>query len=38
MLNVGILVSGDIAPGWPATAFILLSAAGASLLVERRRE
>ena len=38
VLNVGILVSGDIAPGWPLAAVILLAAAGASLVVERRRQ
>lgn len=38
LLNVGILVSGDISPGWPLAAVILLAAAGASLLAERRRE
>lgn len=36
VLNVGILVSGEVAPGWPITAVILLAAAGVTLLAERR--
>ena len=38
LLNVAILVSGDIAPGLPITVAIVLAAAGVSLVVERRRD
>jgi hypothetical protein len=36
VINVVILASGDVSPGWPLAAVILLGAAGTSLLVERR--
>jgi hypothetical protein len=38
LLNVAILVSGDLAPGLPITLAIVLAAAGVSLVVERRRD
>jgi MYXO-CTERM domain-containing protein len=36
VINLILLFSGDTAPGWPIAAVILLGAAGAALLSERR--
>jgi hypothetical protein len=36
VLNVIILARGEEAPGWPLAAIVLLSAAGISLLAQRR--
>jgi MYXO-CTERM domain-containing protein len=36
LMNIIVLVDGDSSPGWPIAAVILLGAAGAALLVERR--
>jgi hypothetical protein len=36
VLNIVMLVSGDVSPGWPVAAIILLASAGISLVVERR--
>jgi hypothetical protein len=38
LLNIGILVSGDIGPGLPISIAIALAAAGVSLIAERRRD
>jgi hypothetical protein len=34
--NLIILARGDESPGWPIAAIVLMSAAGISLLAERR--
>jgi MYXO-CTERM domain-containing protein len=36
VINVILLFSGDTSPGWPIAAVVLLGAAGAALLAERR--
>jgi len=36
VLNLILLFSGDTSPGWPLAAVILLGAAGAALLAQRR--
>ena len=36
VINLVLLFSGDTAPGWPIAAVILLGAAGAALLSQRR--
>lgn len=36
VLNIIVLFSGDSSPGWPIAAVILLGAAGAALLSQRR--
>jgi hypothetical protein len=36
VLNVVILVRGEEAPAWPLAAIVVLSAAGISLLAQRR--
>ena len=36
VLNLVLLFSGDTSPGWPIAAVILLGAAGAALLSQRR--
>jgi MYXO-CTERM domain-containing protein len=36
LLNLILLFSGDTSPGWPIAAVILLGAAGAALLSQRR--
>jgi MYXO-CTERM domain-containing protein len=36
VINPVLLFSGDTSPGWPITAVILLGAAGAALLSQRR--
>ena len=36
VLNLVLLFSGETSPGWPLAAVILLGAAGASLLSQRR--
>ena len=36
VLNFIILVQGDTSVGWPIAAIVLLGAAGASLLAQRR--
>ena len=36
VINVVLLFSGDTSPGWPIAAVILLGAAGAALLTQRR--
>jgi MYXO-CTERM domain-containing protein len=36
VLNLVLLFSGDTSPGWPIAAVVLLGAAGAALLAERR--
>ena len=36
VINLILLFSGDTSPGWPIAAVILLGAAGAALLAQRR--
>lgn len=36
VINLVLLFSGDTSPGWPIAAVILLGAAGAALLSQRR--
>jgi MYXO-CTERM domain-containing protein len=36
VINFVLLFSGDTSPGWPIAAVILLGAAGAALLSQRR--
>lgn len=36
VVNLVLLFSGDTSPGWPLAAVILLGAAGAALLSQRR--
>jgi len=36
VINLVLLFSGDTSPGWPIAAVILLGAAGAALLAQRR--
>ena len=36
VLNLIVPFSGDTSPGWPIAAVILLGAAGAALLAQRR--
>jgi MYXO-CTERM domain-containing protein len=36
VVNLILLFSGDTSPGWPIAAVILLGAAGAALLSQRR--
>jgi MYXO-CTERM domain-containing protein len=36
VLNLILLFSGDTSPGWPIAAVVLLGAAGAALLTQRR--
>jgi MYXO-CTERM domain-containing protein len=36
VINLILLFSGDSSPGWPIAAVILLGAAGAALLAQRR--
>jgi hypothetical protein len=36
VFNIIILARGDESPGWPIAAIVLMSAAGISLLAERR--
>jgi MYXO-CTERM domain-containing protein len=36
VINIVLLFSGDTSPGWPIAAVILLGAAGALMLVQRR--
>ena len=36
VINLVLLFSGDTSPGWPIAAVILLGAAGAALLTQRR--
>jgi MYXO-CTERM domain-containing protein len=36
VINLILLFSGDTSPGWPIAAVILLGAAGAALLSQRR--
>jgi MYXO-CTERM domain-containing protein len=36
VLNLVLLFSGDTSPGWPLAAVILLGAAGALMLSQRR--
>jgi MYXO-CTERM domain-containing protein len=36
VINLVLLFSGDTSPGWPLAAVILLGAAGAALLGQRR--
>ena len=35
-INLILLFSGDTSPGWPLAAAVLLGAAGAALLAQRR--
>ena len=35
-INIVLLISGEGSPGWPIAAVILLGAAGAALLSQRR--
>jgi MYXO-CTERM domain-containing protein len=36
VINLVLLFSGDTSPGWPIAAVVLLGAAGAALLSQRR--